>query len=166
MSRESVITFFRSKLFAGIVAGVCIMLVVMCIFEVGVMVGYHEATFSSRWGQNYERNFGNMGMMQGLPDGHLPSPDGTLGKIISISNDASSTTLVVNNSQKPEEKILINSDTLVRDHEKTISASSLTVGSYVVILGIPNDQGEIEAKLVRVVPAPGIMAPAVSAPTQ
>ena len=49
MSKESFVTFFRSKLFAGIVAGVCIMLVAICVFEAGVVVGYHEASFSARW---------------------------------------------------------------------------------------------------------------------
>ncbi len=164
MSKETVVAFFRSKLFAGIIAGVCGMLLVMCIFEVGVMVGYHEASFSSRWGQNYERNFGGMGVAQGLPGGHLPTPDGTFGKIISISNEASTTTLVVNSAQNPEEKIIINSDTLVRDRVNTVSASALGIGSYVVVLGAPNDQGEIEAKLVRVVPSPSTTTPVMMAP--
>jgi hypothetical protein len=159
MSKESIVAFFRSKLFIGIIFGVCIMLVVMGIFEAGVMVGYHEATFSSRWGQNYERNFGSMGMMPGLPNDHLPNPDGTFGKIISVSTAASTTTLVVNSPQNPEEKVVVSADTLVRDHMNTINATSLNIGSYVVVLGSPNDQGEIEAKLIRVVPAPSTTTP-------
>ena len=164
MSKETIAEFFRSKLFAGIVLGVCTILIMLCIFEAGVMVGYHEASFSSRWGQNYERNFGGMGMMPGLPDAHLPNPDGTFGKIISVSTQASTTTLVVNSAQNPEEKIIIGSDALVRDHQNTLSSAALSVGSYVVVLGAPNDQGEIEAKLVRVVPAPGTTTPSMMAP--
>jgi hypothetical protein len=159
MSKESIVAFFRSKFFVGIIFGVCIMFVVMGIFKAGVMVGYHEATFSSRWGQNYEQNFGGMGMMPGLPNEHLPNPDGTFGKIISISTTASTTTLVVNSPQNPEEKIVVSADTLVRDHMNTINVTTLSAGSYVVVLGSPNNQGEIEAKLVRVVPAPGTTTP-------
>ena len=154
MSKESLAEFFRSKLFAGIIAGVCIMLFVLCIFEAGVVVGYHEASFSSRWGQNYGRNFGGSEMMPGFPDMHGPNSNGTMGKIISVSTVASTTTIVVSDPQKPEEKIVINTDTIIRDHENTIPASSLSAGSYVVVLGAPDDQGEIQAKLIRVVPAP------------
>jgi hypothetical protein len=154
MSKESLAEFFQSKMFAGIVAGVCIMLVVICIFEVGVIVGYHEASFSSSWGENYGRNFGNSNGMPALPDMNLPAPGGILGKIVSVSTVASTTTIVVSGIQLPEEKILIDANTIIRDHENTIQPSGLTVGSYVVVLGAPDTQGTIQAKLIRVVPAP------------
>ena len=157
MSKESLSQFFQSKLFAGIIVGVCIMLVVICIFEAGIVVGYHEASFSSQWGENYGKNFGdsNPENQMGLPDMHAPNPDGILGKIVSVSPaSASTTTIVISSSQKPEEKILINSNTIIRNHEDTIDASALTVGTSVVILGSANDQGEIQASLIRVVPDP------------
>ena len=157
MSKEALGQFFKSKLFAGIIVGVCGMLVVICIFEAGVIIGYHEAEFSSHWGENYGRNFANSSSSNpmGFPDMRAPTPDGILGKIVSISpTSASSTTIILSNNLKPEEKILIDSGTIIRDHENTLSASELTMGAYIVVLGIPNDQGEIQANLIRVVPAP------------
>ena len=156
MTKESLADFFESKLFAGIVAGVCIMLVIICIFESGVLVGYHEATYSSHWGENYGRNFGSGPMSaNGLPDARLPLPDGTMGKILSISNaSASSTQIVISNTQNAEEKVLIDTNTIIRDHENTISASTLVPGAYAVVLGSPDEHGEILAKLIRLVPAP------------
>jgi Domain of unknown function (DUF5666) len=155
MSKDSLTHFFRSKLFAGIIAGVGITLIAVFIFEVGVTIGYHEATFSEGWGANYAKNFGGPSNDMGLPDAHLPQPNGTFGKIISVSSTTpAGTTIVIDNTSKPEQKVLVTSDTTIRDHENTDTASSLTVGAYAVVVGTPDDQGEIEAKLIRLVPAP------------
>jgi hypothetical protein len=162
MSKESLAQFFQSKLFAGIIVGVCIMLVVICIFEAGVVVGYHEASFSSHWGENYGANFSdtNPSNQMGLPDMHEPTPDGILGKIISVdSASTSSTTIVISSTQKPEEKILIDANTEIRSRESTLTISSLKIGTYVVVLGTPNDQGEVQANLIRIVPAPSPSTP-------
>ena len=154
MTYESLRAFINSKLFAGIVTGVCITLVVICIFEVGVMVGYHEANYSSRWGENYTRNFGSGTMgMHGITDANRPMPDGITGKIVSVTHaTASSTELVISDSQHPEEKVLIVSDTIIRDHQNTLSPASLSVDEEVVVLGSPDTNGEIVAKLVIIIP--------------
>ena len=154
MTYESLRAFINSKLFAGIVTGVCITLVIICIFEIGVMVGYHESSYSSRWGENYTRNFGGGPMgMNGLPDAGQPMPDGIMGKIVSITHaTASSTELAISGSQHPEEKVLIASDTIIRDHQNTLSPASLSVDEEVVVLGSPDTNGEIVAKLVRIIP--------------
>jgi hypothetical protein len=160
MSKDQLTEFFRSRLFAGIIAGVGITLIAVFIFEVGVTVGYHEATFSEHWGSSYGNNFGGPSNTMGLPDNHLPQPNGTFGKIISIStatSSASDTVITIENSQKPEQSVLVTSDTSIRDHENTVTVSSLTVGSYAVVVGDPDNQGEIEAKLIRLVPAPAGM---------
>jgi hypothetical protein len=153
MNKDSLKEFFRSKVFAGILAGVGITLIAVFLFEAGVTVGYHEATFSERWGANYGKNFGvsNDAMHGALPDGNLPTPDGTLGKILSISPASGTSTMIIASAQKPEQKVLIDADTIIRSHEDTLTAASLTVGESVVVLGTPDEQGEIEAKLVRVV---------------
>jgi hypothetical protein len=155
MKKETVVEFFRSKLFAGIVIGICIMLVVICIFEVGVIVGYHEADFSNRWSENYNKNFAGFSNSMGIPDEHIPSPDGILGEIVSATTDSSgTTTLVISSPQKPEEKIIVDGNTVIRDHEDTVTASSLTTGTYAVVIGAPNSDGELHASLVRIVPSP------------
>ena len=102
-------------------------------------------------GENYGRNFGGVNGI-GLPDKSLPDPNGISGKILSITSDtASTTTLVIADTQNPEEKVLIDSNTIIRDHENTVDASSLSVGSSVVVIGTPNNQGEIEANLIRII---------------
>jgi hypothetical protein len=148
---RSLSQFVKSKLFAGVVMGVAITLVVICIFEAGVALGYHEATFSSHWGENYSTNFG--GTDYGL-DSHQPTAHGSIGKILSVSTSGATTTLVVDGDSHPEQKVLVDSDTTIRSQENTMTVSSLTAGTYVVILGTPDDQGVIDAKLVRIVPSP------------
>ncbi len=154
MKRETIVEFFRSKIFAGIIIGICIMLVAIFVFEVGVSVGYHEAIFSNRWNQNYSQNFSGLNSF-GFSDPHTPNPDGTLGKIVSITTDSSgSTTLIMMSKQKLEEKILITSNTILRDNLKTISVSDLSAGAYAVVIGTPDTKGEIVASLLRLVPSP------------
>jgi hypothetical protein len=159
-TKDSLNHFFRSRLFVGILIGVAVMFVLVCVFETGVAVGYHEATFSSHWGANYERNFGGSGMQgsMGLPDGHDPEAYGATGEIISVSGS----TIVVQNSNRQEEKVVINSTTSIRNQENTITASALTDGTYVVVVGDPDDDGNIDASLIRVIPSPpaGEMPPA------
>jgi len=156
-TKDSLARFARSRLFAGIIIGVAIMFILVCVFEAGVAVGYHEATFSSHWGQNYELNFGGAGMPGaiGLPDGHEPQPHGTTGEIIS----ATGSNIVVQNDSRQEQKVIITSSTIIRNQENTVSASSLTVGTYVVVVGNPDDQGNIDANLIRIIPSPPAGAP-------
>ena len=151
-TKDSLNHFVRSRLFAGIILGVGIMFILVCVFEAGVALGYHEATFSSHWGANYERNFGDSGMpgSMGLPDGHDPQPHGATGEIINISGS----TMVVQSSDRQEQKVITASSTSIRNQENTISMSTLTVGTYVVVVGNPDDQGNIDASLIRVIPSP------------
>ncbi len=162
ITKERFNEFLRSRLFMGIVAGIGITLVAIFLFEAGVAVGYREASFSSQWGKNYESNFGMMTSRGGimLTNSRIPNPEGTLGKIVSITPAAitsGTTTIVVAGPQNPEENVLITSDTMIRDNEDTLTVSALKVGSYAVVLGEPDSKGQINAKLIRIVPAMPMM---------
>ncbi len=154
MTKASLTVFVRSRLFAGIVTGIGIMLIVIFIFEAGVFVGFHEAQFSSRWGENYQRNFGGPIMITrgDMPefDHSLPEAHGAFGTVVSVS----STTLTILGSQKQEQKVVLTDDTVVRDHETSLKPSDLKSGMFVVAIGDPDDSGEVTAKLIRVMPAP------------
>ncbi|MBA3789315.1 hypothetical protein H0X32_02890 [Patescibacteria group bacterium] len=156
MNTDSVKIFIHSRLFAGIIVGVSIVVIVIFVFEAGILVGYHEAQFSSQWGENYEQNFGgNTGISRvlGMPDGHGPNPHGTFGKILSVSPSA----IVIINDQQAEQKILLGTTTIIRSQKNTMGTSSLAAGEYAVVLGEPNMQGEIVAGLIRVIPIPAGM---------
>lgn len=148
MNKESIKQFLRSRVFAGAVTGIGIALIAIVIFETGVYVGFHQAQFSSRWGENYERNFGGPGMPGGFDHG-MPDSHGAFGQIVNVS----STTMTISNPKKQEQEVLISAATIIRDHENTVAVSDLAAGTNVVVLGEPNDQGQINARLIRIMPA-------------
>jgi hypothetical protein len=139
----------ESKLFKGILVGVGVAIAVILIFEAGIAVGYHKAAFSYHFGDNYYRIFDDQGMIpifsmreMGFPDAH-----GALGKIIKIDLP----TLVIEEGGT-EKAILVGDDTVIRKFRETIKATELKVNDSVIVIGSPNDKGEVEAKLIRLVP--------------
>jgi len=49
-----------------------------------------------------------------------------------------------------EKSILIESDTRVRKGRQFITKEALRVGSYVIVVGSPNDEKQIEARVIRI----------------
>lgn len=135
-----------------ILIGLGIAIVALLIFQAGMMVGYHKARFAGNFGNNFERNFlgprdHGMGMMFGkkMPGGH-----GAVGKIINIALPE----LTIAGPDNLEKTISIGTSTLVRRFQDETQASTLKVGEFVVVIGNPTTAGQIEAKLIRVLPTP------------
>ncbi len=152
--------FFQSKIFKGFILGVAIFFLILFIFKVGMVVGAKKADFSCRWSDNYHRNFGGpkAGFLKGFGDKDFIEANGTVGQVIKIAPSTSSgqvsSTLVIKGRGEIEKIVLINSNTTIKSLEKTIQASDLKVDDTVVIIGEPNNAGQIEAKLIRVMPKP------------
>lgn len=126
----------------------CILL--LLTFRAGMIVGYHKAMFSYRWGENYHRNFGGprFGFFSNSGRDFIES-HGTFGQVIKID----STTLVVKGRDDVEKIIVITKDTAIRRGIDNIMPIDLRVDDPVVIIGTPNNDGQIEARLIRVMPA-------------
>lgn len=132
--------------------GVGLALIVLLIFQAGMFVGYRKAAFSYRFGDNYYRAFGEHGprpFQIPLQEGFIES-HGAVGKIVTINLP----TFVMVGPDEIEKVILIGDDTQIRHFDTTISASDLKVDDFTVVLGSPNENSQIEAKLIRVLPAP------------
>ncbi len=145
----------QSHSFRGILIGIGIVVAVLIIFQVGVSVGIRKATFGHRLGDNFERNFkdprlGKFGFRNDSIGMNMLSGHGAVGKIVSIELPL----VVVAGPDALEKTIVITKDTEIRQFRNVITKEDLVVGSYVVVLGTPNDVGQIDAKLVRLVPAP------------
>lgn len=143
--------FSQSKLFKKILCGIGIAVVALLIFQGGVFVGYHKAGFSYRLGDNYHRTFGEerdrfpMGMHQGdFTDAH-----GSIGKIIKIDLP----TFILEGQDGIEKIILVNADTTIRQFRETIKPTDLKINDLVVVIGSPNTQGQIESRLIRLMPS-------------
>jgi hypothetical protein len=124
-------------------AGVIIILFI--VFGAGVFVGTKKADFSFRWAENYQRNFGGPRF-----NGH-----GVFGQIIKIDTSTSTPTssLVINGRDNVEKIVLIKENTIINGFRNNIKPDDLKVDDYIVVIGDPNDAGQIEAKLIRLMPA-------------
>ena len=146
-------TFFQSKLFKRIVVGVGLLIIMLLAFGAGLSVGYRKARFSYAWGENYDRNFGGpqhgiFGFLSEQESEHgFMNAHGTFGSVLSIS--AGSSTLVINGRDNAEKTVRVSSSTAFRARRDAIQFSDIKIGDPVVVIGAPNDQGQIEAKLIR-----------------
>ena len=123
---------------------------VILIFGAGIFIGEMKARFSYRWAENYQRNFagpraGFLGGFPAPPGGDFIESHGVFGQIIKINSD-----LVIKGQNNVERVVLINADTAIEKGRTTIKKEDLKVGDNLVIIGSPDDQGQIEAKLIRV----------------
>lgn len=149
--------FIQSESFRGILIGLGIAIIILVIFQVGVSVGFRKATFGHHLGDNFERNFKNpkeenFGFRGGPGGMSMPSGYGAVGKIVSIALPL----VVVAGPDNLEKTLVINEDTEIREFRNAITKDKLQVGNYVIVLGAPNDLGQIEAKLIRLAPAPNL----------
>lgn len=125
----------------------------LVIFQLGVFVGFHKASFSRDWGDRYSRNFdprardsvGKFPRPDRFPTGH-----GAIGKIISVSENS----LIIDGSEHIEKTVAFSDQTLVRKFKDTATTTDLIPDMFVVVIGEPNSDGVIDAKLIRVVPSP------------
>lgn len=148
--------FFQSKLFQGIILGIAGLIILGFVFGIGVLVGTRRADFSFRWAEQYHRNFagpkgGFLGEIIG-PDKEFTSANGCFGEIIKIDNNI----LIVKDINNVEKNILVGEKTTIVFQRKNIKLSDIKIGDRVVIIGSANDEGQIEAALIRVIPPPPV----------
>ena len=144
--------FTRSKTFRRILISVGVFICTLIIFQAGMFIGFRKASFSYRFGDNYYRAFGDRGpkpFRESMMGAFIES-NGAMGKIISINLP----TFVLLGPDNIEKVILIKNDTLIRHLDASATSSDLKVDDFVVAFGSPNENSEIEAKLVRVIPVP------------
>lgn len=148
--------FWQSTLFKGLILGISIfailLIFLLLIFKLGMLVGFRKAGFSYKWGENYHRNFaGPRGGFFGDSFGKdFIEAYGTFGQIIKIDGS----TLIVKGRENVEKIVLVKENTTIKHLRETIKLSDLKVDDYIVVIGEPNDKGQIEAKFIRVMPPP------------
>ena len=152
--------YLKEKKWYIVLGGVAVLTILSGVFSMGVEVGFHKAEFSRRFGENYYRNFGGNEngrvMMRGfgdkgpILDRNLPSAHGTAGEVLDINAQG----VTVMDRDGVEKSVVVNEKTLIKSLRDTIKLSDLKTGDFVTVMGRPNNQGQIEASLVRVMPAP------------
>jgi hypothetical protein len=144
-----------SKNVRAVIIGIGILIIVLGILKMGISIGERRANFTGQFGDNFERNFvgphGYMMMGNGnFGGGMMVNGNGAVGEIIGLNLPQ----LVVSGPDNLEKMVLISSSTTIRQFQENITSAELKIGDFVVVLGNPNTNGQVEAKLIRVMPSP------------
>ena len=148
--------FFQSKIFKAIVFTIAVLIIFLTGLKAGTFIGFRKANFSYRWSDNYQRNFAGpkdgffVNFRDDFKNRDFIQSAGVFGQIIKIENDK----LIIIGKNNAETIVLITDKTIINRFQETISVADLKIDDAAVIIGEPNNAGQIEAKLIRVMPAP------------
>jgi hypothetical protein len=145
--------FISSKKFSYLFYVILIVALILLVFRVGMIVGArnaalffeHQEMHGDQW--DHMPPQGSTGPMNSFMDDPFGPSHGTFGIITAIASTSSATgttLLEIKEINGNEKTVLVSTST---DVDGTIVAND-----RVVVLGFPNDQGEIEARLIRVFP--------------
>jgi hypothetical protein len=152
MTKDELRKYMESSQFKRVLAGCMIFAGFLFAFHIGTETGYKKAMFESKFGEKYYQAFAPRGEHRPLsftPD-TIPGAHGTAGKIMSLELPK----IIVEDFDGTEKVVVFSDNTVVRKFRDTLQKTDLRVGDYVVVIGTPTSTGEVEAKLVRVMPAP------------
>ncbi len=137
-------------------------LILLClVFGLGIAVGYGRARFTVGFDRNYYQNFYGMSPGVGGPGGPIAN-HGIVGTVI----DLGTSTISVKDGNNNEQSVALSSDTVIREENNDITIGSINIGDEIAVIGEPNDQGQVEARFVRIFPASSTMPMGPSTSTQ
>ncbi len=136
-----------------VIFGVAVFAIVVLIFGAGMVMGGMKARFSYRWAENYSQNFGgpregflgNLGKPP-FPGRNFIESRGSFGEIIKISDSD----IVMKGQGDVEKVIIITENTIIEKVASKIRKEDLKIGDRIVVIGSPNEEGQITAKLIRI----------------
>ncbi len=138
---------------AQIILGILAVLILMCVsFLAGVKASERRMRHFSNWSTNYPemmRSHRGDRMIRPLPKRvSMPLPNGVFGRVLS----ATGTNLVIDGQDTFEQNVLITSSTAIRTERGTATLQDIQPNTEVGVFGAPNEQGQIEAHLIRLFP--------------
>ena len=141
--------FFKSNHANKLLIVLAAVVVILFVFVAGIFIGHEKGKFSRDWGENYLRNvMGQRG--RGTMDFGRPgfSAHSGLGQILKIEGN----NLVVKGQDNVEKVIVISDKTIIRKFNQSLKLADLKVDDNIVVIGSPDNQGQIQARLIRVMP--------------
>lgn len=154
------INFFKARWFVIVAVIIGEFFLLAGAFRAGTVVGFHKATYSYRWEENYENLFGGprgmmrlgggpMGIIQDFRGDNFMSGHGITGSILKIDGN----TIIVKTFNNTERSLLVSSSTPIRKDAATLTVNDLRENDQVVAIGTPSTSGQIEIKFLRVLPS-------------
>jgi hypothetical protein len=154
--------FLQSEGYTRLLTALGFLLAALVIFGAGIFVGYSKAEFSYHWSNNYYRDFGGPESPFGLPgsDDGAPNSYGAFGTVVGVNLPL----FAVKGPNEAEKVVIISPQTTIHLLRDPATTTDIHPGESVIVIGEPDDQGQIEASFVRILPLPPSSAPATSAP--
>ena len=149
MEKENIKTFLKSKATSHVMTAIVILAGVIIIFHAGEEFGYKKAEVMEHMSGNYYKTFGpgdprRQGPMSYLFDDQTAS-HGVAGKIISASPEK----IIVEDNQDIEKVVLVDKNTIIHKQRSVITTNDLKIDDFVVVIGSPNSDGQITAKIIN-----------------
>jgi hypothetical protein len=121
-------------------------------FGLGVKVGYRKAHFSFKWAENYHQNFGGPkhGWMREFDDREYMDASGVTGQVLKVEGN----TITVKGRDNVEKIVVLDEKTSLQRGREKIKATDLKANDMIVVIGEPNEQGQLSAKFIRLMPQP------------
>lgn len=130
--------------------------VFLLVFGAGIRVGEVRAKYSYRWAENYHKNFagprgGFFSDWRKMPRGEFIDAHGSFGEIIELnpSTNSKQNSFVIKGRGDVEKIIVTTPETVIKNGRET-AQDDLKIGDRAVVIGSPNSEGQIEAKLIRI----------------
>ena len=141
--------FLQSHTLAIMLSAFGVVILIMGAFSLGEHIGYRKAAFAFQNGNNFYDTFGpRPRMSRMMPPVDFSDTHGTVGKVISIALP----TITIEDRDGTEKTIVISDQTVIKKFRDTITSQSIAVGDYLVAIGEPNQQSQIAATLIRLLP--------------
>ncbi|MEN9912825.1 MAG: hypothetical protein RLY66_233 [Candidatus Parcubacteria bacterium] len=152
MNLSDVTNSLQSAKTTALIRILIILFVLLVIFWIGITLGWHKADFSYRFSDNYYHSSGGDA---GTPNpSSLVSSHGAVGKVLSINLP----TMIVSDANGIEKSVHISNDTIIRSGRGGIASTTITDNDFIIVIGNPGVNGQITAKLIRVLPPAPILA--------
>ncbi len=146
----------ESSLFHKAVIVTGLALAAIILFRVGVTVGFHEARESYGMGEDYF--YRAVGGHPGISEefvGAIPGAYGAAGTVMSVTVP----TFVVSQPDQTEKIIRMATTTAIRFERTNTTTAAIAPGSFVVVVGTPGANDELDATLIRLLPPPDDFPP-------
>lgn len=152
---EQVKDFLKNTKTKKIIKILGFVVIALLIFQAGMFVGFKKASFSFKTGEQYFRQMSGKpnDRFMGINRGDFGNSHGAIGKVVSIELPS----IVISDKDGIEKTILISTSTSIKEAKNTIKDTDLQIDEFVTVIGDPNSNAEIEAKLIRIMPNPEIM---------
>lgn len=139
--------------FPLIVVTVIWLVVLLLVFRLGLNLGLRQGAFTCQWSENYHRNFGGPppgGFMQALGNDESVRAHGVFGQVIGTATG----TLLIKQNDGVETSVAVTDDSVIEMFRQRVPITEVHVNEMVVVIGEPNDQGQITAAFIRILPPP------------